>query len=335
MRHIFFTFNQKKYNLTMMKIGIFTSGGDSPGMNAGIWAAVKTAKSLGIECVGIKRGYEGLIENDVIPLRLEDVNGIISQGGTILKTARSKAFMTAEGRAKAIETLKKHKIDALLAIGGDGTFRGAVALMQEYDIPIVGIPGTIDNDLFGTDYTIGFDTALNTAMTCCDKIRDTAESHGRLFFVEVMGRDSGSLALHTAIACGADALLIPEDTTDMDRLFLKLKAHENKARKESFIVIVSEGETQGGALSIAARVKEIFPGYDTRVSILGHVQRGGNPSAFDRILASRLAAEAIGKLNAKTKGMMVGLQQNQIYFTPFGLCVKQNHPPDESMIQLI
>jgi len=306
--------------MAIRKIGIFTSGGDSPGMNAGIWSAVKTAKFLGLECVGIRRGYEGLIENDVIPLRLDDVKGIITQGGTILKTARSKAFMTAEGRAKAIETLKRHQIDALLAIGGDGTFRGALALMQEYEIPIVGIPGTIDNDLFGTDYTIGFDTALNTAMTCCDKIRDTAESHGRLFFVEVMGRDSGSLALHTAIACGADALLIPEDTTDMQRLMEKLKAHESKARQESFIVVVAEGETQGGALSIAAQVKEKFPVYDTRVSILGHVQRGGNPSAFDRILGARLAAEAVKNLMQHERGVMIGIMNQKIIETPFVQC---------------
>lgn len=306
--------------MAINKIGIFTSGGDSPGMNAGIWSAVKTVEFLGLECVGIRRGYQGLIENDVIPIRLEDIKGIISQGGTMLKTARSKDFMTAEGRAKAIETLKKHQIDALLAIGGDGTFRGAMALMQEYEIPMVGIPGTIDNDLFGTDFTIGFDTALNTAMTCCDKIRDTAESHGRLFFVEVMGRDSGSLALHTAVACGADALLIPEDKNDMQRLMEKLTAHENKARKESFIVIVAEGETQGGALSIASMVKEKFPLYDTRVSILGHVQRGGNPSAFDRILGARLAAEAVKILMQHKRGVMLGMMNQKIIETPFAQC---------------
>lgn len=316
----------------MKKIAIFTSGGDSPGMNACIRAVVRSGIYRGLEVVGITHGYEGMIDGKFIPLKSESVSGIIQRGGTILKTARSKRFMTAEGMKQAYENLKKENIEGVIAIGGDGTFRGAVEFNKSFDVPFIGIPGTIDNDLAGTDYTLGFDTAINTVVEAVDKIRDTAASHDRLFFVEVMGRDAGSIALLSGISVGAEAILIPETKTHVDKLISTLQKgwHRNKT---SMIVIVAEGEEAGGAYKIAELVKNKITTIETRVTVLGHIQRGGNPTCNDRVLASRLGVAAVEALIAGRREEMVGIQNNEIAFTPFIKAVKQ-HVINENLLKI-
>jgi 6-phosphofructokinase 1 len=298
------------------RIGVFTSGGDSPGMNAAIRAVVRTTIFEGLDVFGIYRGYEGMIDGQIEQMESHSVSNIIQRGGTILKTARSKRFMTSEGRMKAFQNLQNHRIDALIAIGGNGTFTGAVEFQKEFNIPIVGLPGTIDNDLFGTDFTIGFDTAVNTVIQAADKIRDTATSHDRLFFIEVMGRDAGYLALWSGIACGAEFILVPESKTYIDNL-TRLLRHDMRLNKTSGIVIVAEGDDQGGAYTIAGKVKEKLPEIDTRVTVLGHIQRGGAPTAHDRILGSWLGYAAVKTLMDGKKGVMIGVENRMIKMTPF------------------
>lgn len=315
-------------------IGLFTSGGDAPGMNAAIRAVVRTALFHNIKVTGIRRGFEGMINGDLFPMDRKSVSNIIQRGGTILKTARSEHFMHAEWRKAAYEQLQKFEVDSLIAIGGDGTFRGAKTFGDEYDIPIVGLPGTIDNDLKGTDFTIGYDTAINTVINAVDKIRDTAESHDRLFIVEVMGRDSGMIALRAGIATGAEGIMIPESNYGTDKLFDRLE--NGRKDKTSRIVIVSEGEgEEGGAFEIGRKVKEKFPHLDTRVSILGHIQRGGKPTCMDRVLASRTGAAGVEGLKMGYRGDLVGLINNEIVFTPFEHAVKHNTEIDPNMIRIV
>ncbi|MXV49828.1 6-phosphofructokinase [Pedobacter sp. HMF7647] len=318
---------------TIKNIGVLTSGGDSPGMNAAIRAVVRTALYYNLEITGIMRGYEGMITGDMFKMDRKSVANIIQRGGTILKTARSDDFRTKEGRERAYEQLKKFNVDALVVIGGDGTFTGASVFLDEFDVPILGLPGTIDNDLAGTDYTIGYDTAINTVVNAVDKIRDTAESHDRLFFVEVMGRDSGLIALRSGIGVGAEAILIPESKTDAGHLFKRLE--EGRKDKASKIVIVAEGDDSGDVFEIAERVKEKFPNYDTRVSILGHIQRGGSPTCGDRVLASRLGVAAVESLMAGQKGEMVGLVNGQIAFTPFKHAIKHISEVNQGLLKIV
>ncbi|WP_407430332.1 6-phosphofructokinase [Arcticibacter sp.] len=299
---------------SIKKIGVFTSGGDAPGMNACIRAVVRTGIFHGMEVVGIHQGYQGMIEKKFINMDARSVRNIIQLGGTVLKTARCAEFRTPEGRAKAYKNLKEEGIDAIVAIGGDGTFTGAEVLSREYDIPVIGIPGTIDNDLYGSDFTLGYDTATNTVLEAIDKIRDTAASHDRLFFVEVMGRDSGCIALHSGVAGGAEAILLPEKETAIDDLITKLEAGA-LSNKSSSIVIIAEGDKNGGAYNVAKRVKEKFNFYDIKVTILGHLQRGGTPSSFDRVLACRLGYAAVKALVAGETRKMVGLRGNEIKLT--------------------
>ena len=302
------------------KLGVLTSGGDAPGMNAAIRAVVRTALYYDLEVAGIMRGYEGMIAGDFIPMERKSVGNIIQRGGTVLKTARSDDFRTKEGREKAYEQLKKNNIDALVAIGGDGTFTGASIFIEEFDIPIMGLPGTIDNDLIGTDFTIGYDTALNTVIDAVDKIRDTAESHDRLFIIEVMGRDSGLIALRSGIGSGAAFIMIPEMKTDVNSLLNRLET--GRQSKSSKIIIVAEGDDAGGAFHVAKAVKERFPHLDTRVSVLGHIQRGGAPSCMDRVLSSRLGVAAVEALRDGRKGEMVGVINGEIQYTPFKNAIK-------------
>ena len=295
-------------------IGILTSGGDAPGMNAAIRAITRSALCEGFKVWGIYRGYDGLINDEIKPFTSESVSNIIQRGGTILKSARSKAFTTPEGRKKAYENMKSHEIDALIVIGGNGSLTGARIFAEEYDMPCIGLPGTIDNDLYGTDITIGYDTTLNTIVQCVDKIRDTANSHERIFLVEVMGRDAGFLAQNSALASGAEAAIIPEDNTDADQLEHFIGRGIRKS-KNSSIVIVSESP-KCGALYYAERVKKEYPQYDVRVSILGHLQRGGSPSARDRILSSRLGAGAINAILDGQRNVMIGIRNDQIVYVP-------------------
>ena len=318
----------------MNKIGIFTSGGDSPGMNACIRAVVRTAVFHGVEVVGIQRGYNGLVEADFVPLESHLVANIIQRGGTILKSARSTSFLTREGRKKAFENMKKANIEGIIAIGGDGTFTGASVFNLEYSIPFIGVPGTIDNDLFGTDNTIGYDTALNTVIEAVDKIRDTASSHNRLFFIEVMGKDAGFIALRSGIATGAEAVLVPETKTYIDQLIVKLEQGRRKS-KSSGIVIVAEGDDEGGAYEIAAKVKQKFDFYDTRVVVLGHIQRGGSPSARDRVLASQLGNAAVEKLLKGESNKMVGMVNNKITLTDFDKAIKHTKELNPSLVGLV
>ena len=315
------------------KIGVFTSGGDAPGMNAAIRAVTRAAIAHKLKVVGIRHGYQGMIEGDFVPLKARDVSGIIQQGGTILKTARSMEFRTEEGREKAYQNLKKEDIDAVVVIGGDGSFTGALIFSQEYDIPFVGIPGTIDNDMYGTDYTIGYDTALNTVVEAVDKIKDTASSHGRIFFIEVMGREAGLLALSSGIAVGAEAILIPESKAQHEELnkFLK-KGYKEK--DTSGIIIVAEGDEMGGALKIADKVKIEHPNLDVRVSILGHIQRGGSPTAKDRIAATKMGVAAIDALLDDQKSIMIGLKNDKVDHIPFNKAVKLNHSIDEDLLDI-
>ena len=318
----------------LKRIGVFTSGGDAPGMNAAIRAVTRAAIANKLEVIGIRHGYQGMIEGDFIPLEARDVSGIIHQGGTILKTARSVEFRTEEGREKAFKNLEKQGIEALVVIGGDGSFTGALIFSQEFDIPIVGVPGTIDNDMFGTDYTIGYDTALNTVVEAVDKIKDTASSHGRIFFIEVMGREAGLLALSGGIAVGAEAILIPESPGQRTELtnFLN-KGYKEKDR--SGIVIVAEGGETGRSIKIAEEVAKEHPDLDVRVSILGHMQRGGNPTAKDRIAATKMGVAAVDALLDDQKSIMIGLENNdQITHVPFNKAVKQNHSIDQDLIDI-
>ena len=320
-------------NNKIKNIGIITSGGDAPGMNACIRAITRTAIYNGINVLGFKRGYNGIIENDFNRLESIDVSNIIQRGGTILKTARSDDFRTYEGRKKAYDNLVKNNIDALVAIGGDGTFTGASIFIKEFNIPIIGIPGTIDNDLFGTDNTIGYDTALNTVISAVDKLRDTASSHGRLFVIEVMGKDAGLIALRSGIATGAEAILIPETTTYINHLLSKL-SKDNANNKPSSIIIVAEGDDFGGAYKVAEAVKDKHPSYDIRVTVLGHIQRGGSPSAYDRVLASQLGAGAINYLLQGEKDVMVGLINKELVLTPFKQTIKHNNKVHKDLLDL-
>lgn len=315
-------------------IGILTSGGDSPGMNAAIRAVTRAAIYSGWSVKAIYRGYEGLIHNDIEEFTTESVSGTIQRGGTILRTARSKDFLTPEGRAKAYENIKANGIDALIVIGGNGSLAGAQELAQEYDLPCIGLPGTIDNDLYGTDTTIGYDTALNTIMDCIDKIRDTANSHNRIFFIEVMGRDAGFLAQNSAIAAGAEAAIIPEEITDEQQLE-KFVGRGVRKSKNSSIVIVSESKKGKGALYYADRVKEEYPDYDVRVTILGHLQRGGMPTASDRILASRLGVAAIEALKDGQRNVMIGVSNDKIVYVPFNKAIKLDKPIDKELINVL
>lgn len=318
---------------TIKKIGVFTSGGDSPGMNAAIRAVVRSGLYYNLEVVGIMRGYEGLINGEIVPMDRKSVANIIQRGGTILKTARSDEFRTIAGRKKAYDQIKAHGIDALVGVGGDGTFTGASIFIDEFDVPIMGLPGTIDNDLVGTDFTIGYDTAINTVIDAVDKIRDTAESHDRLFIVEVMGRDSGLIALRSGIGTGAEAILIPETKTDIAHLLDRLE--HGRKDKSSKIIIVAEGDDVGGAFEVAQVVKDKFPSIDTRVSILGHMQRGGRPSCMDRVLASRLGVAAVEALLANRRGEMLGLVNNELCYTPFKSAIKHNVEVNANLLKIV
>lgn len=314
-------------------VGILTSGGDAPGMNAAIRAVTRAAIQEGWTVYGIFRGWEGLINDDIKEFTTESVSNIIQRGGTILKSARCKDFYTPEGRAKAAEVLKQHKIGALVAIGGNGTLTGAQLLATEHDIPVIGIPGTIDNDLYGTDSTIGYDTALNTIVECVDKIRDTATSHDRIFFVEVMGRDAGFLTQNSAIAAGAEAAIIPEDdSTDIDQLADYIERGIRKS-KNSSIVLVSEKD--GGAMKCAERVRNEYPQFDVRVSILGHLQRGGKPSAYDRILASRMGVASILALKEGQRNVMIGIQKDEMAYVPISRAVQYDKPIAKETIDIL
>lgn len=308
----------------MQRIAVFTSGGDSPGMNACIRAVVRTAIYHNVEVRGIMRGYDGMINNDVINLDAASVANIIQRGGTILKSSRSEEFMTYEGRKKAHETIKKHGIEGIVCIGGNGTYTGAGIFYEEFGIPSIGVPGTIDNDLFGTDHTIGYDTAINTAMEAIDKIRDTADSHNRVFLVEVMGRDTGFIALAVGVAGGAEAILIPEDQKDETKL-VDIFTRKKERRKSFSIIVVAEGE-HGGAITVAEKLKQKFPELDIRTTILGHIQRGGSPTARDRILSTRLGVSAVERLLEGGKNECVGLVNNKIHFTSFKEAVEKRKP---------
>lgn len=315
------------------KIGVFTSGGDAPGMNAAIRAVTRTAINNRLQVIGIRNGYEGMINGNFKELKAYSVSDIIQRGGTILKTARSKEFRTPEGRKKAYEKLRAAGIDAVVAIGGDGTFAGARQFTEEYDVPIVGIPGTIDNDIYGTDYTIGYDTALNTVVEAIDKIRDTASSHNRLFFVEVMGREAGFIALRAGIACGAEAILIPEIKNQVANLKNFLEKGF-KRRKSSNLIIVAEGEESGGAFAIAEKVKEDFKDYDVRVTVLGHIQRGGTPSAYDRVTASLFGHAAVEALLDDQQSIMIGLVNGEIAHCTFNKAVKMHKQVDMQKMEI-
>ena len=314
-------------------IGILTSGGDAPGMNAAIRAVTRAGICNGFNIKGIYRGFDGLINGDIKPFTTENVSGIIMQGGTILKTARSSEFTTEEGRKKAYDNIVKEGIDALVVIGGNGSLTGAMVFAREYDLCCIGLPGTIDNDLYGTDSTIGYDTTMNTIVECVDRIRDTAQSHERIFFVEVMGRDAGFLAQNSAIAAGAEAAIIPEDSTDVDQLARFMERGIRKSKK-SCIVIVSESP-KCGALYYADRVRKEFPDYDVRVSILGHLQRGGSPTAHDRILASRTGVGAIDAIMQGQRNVMIGVRNNEIVYVPLSEAIRSDKPFDKKLITVL
>lgn len=320
--------------MSIRNIGILTSGGDSPGMNAAIRAVVRTGLYHGIDIYGIRRGYQGMIEGDIYRMETTDVSNIIQRGGTILKTARSKEFMTDAGMTKAYEQVKKHSIDALVLIGGDGTFRGATEFFEKFTIPAIGIPGTIDKDLSGTDFTIGFDTAVNTAVEAIDKIRDTAEAHDRLFIVEVMGRDAGYIALNSGIACGAEDILIPEQITNMNEVLCRIDYDEHR-KKTVHIIVVAEHDELGGANAVLAAVTERFPALDVRACILGHIQRGGSPTYADRVLASRLGYAAVNALRSGKTQVMAGIINGDVAFTPFSNVIKSGTPINADMLDMI
>ncbi len=311
-----------------------TSGGDSPGMNAAIRAAVRSALYEKYQVFGIKHGYQGMIHGEIFPMVTTDVANIIQRGGTILKTARSSEFRTVEGREKAYQQLIKHNINALILIGGDGTFKGAVEFFKSYNIPAIGLPGTIDKDLSGTDFTIGFDTAVNTAVNAIDKIRDTADAHDRVFIVEVMGRDAGYIALHSGLACGAEQIYIPERKESIDALVDGI-SDDQRRKKLTSIIVVAEGDEWGGAVEMQQKINAKLPNLETRISILGHIQRGGSPSCADRILASRLGHAAVEALKQGRTQEMAGVVNNEIYFTPFVNCVKTQVAIPKDMIDMI
>ena len=314
------------------KIAVLTSGGDAPGMNAGIRAVVRAGIYNNLEVFGIRRGYDGLVNGEIFPMDAKSVANIIQRGGTILKTARSEAFKTAEGRKQAYDNLRSHEIDAMVVIGGDGTFTGASKFIDEFDFPIIGLPGTIDNDLAGTDFTIGYDTAINTVIQAVDKIRDTAESHDRVFIIEVMGRDSGLIAIRSGISTGAEAVLVPEFEVDYDAIMKRLD--KSRKNKSSRIIIVAEGDKEGGMV-VSEKIKENFPHYDVRLSILGHIQRGGSPTCMDRVLASRLGVAAVEALVAGRRGEMAGLICSEVRFTPFKSAIKHNVKLNEDLLRII
>src|SRR5215210_7545559 len=316
------------------KIGVLTSGGDSPGMNAAIRAVVRTGIYYNLEVFGIMRGYQGMIDDDIAKMESRSVANIIQRGGTILKTARCKEFYHKEGRKKAYEVLKKRGIDGLVIIGGDGSFRGAVHFSKEFDIPCIGLAGTIDKDIHGTDFTIGFDTAVNTAVEAIDKIRDTADAHDRLSIVEVMGRDAGYIALHSGIATGAENILIPETKTDIEELINSLSEKE-KRRKLVNLVVVAEGDEFGGGNEIARIVKTRLPNIDTRVCILGHIQRGGSPSCLDRLIASRMGYHAVESLIQGRYNVMVGIVNNKLYYTPLDHAVKAKQKLSAQWLKIV
>jgi len=317
----------------ILKIGVFTSGGDAPGMNAAIRAVVRACTYYKKECYGIMRGYEGMIDGDIVKLGARSVGNILQRGGTVLKSARSEEFRTPEGRLKAYENLKKLGIEGLVAIGGDGTFTGLHKFYQEYNIPSICIPGTIDNDLSGTDYTIGFDTATNTAVEAIDKIRDTALSHNRLFFVEVMGRNSGYIAINSGIAGGAAAVIIPEENMAFDDLY-KLLGADNDTSKKSNLIVVAEGSKIGDAHSLAKQVAERSSYFDIKVTVLGHLQRGGSPTYFDRVLASRMGVAAVEGLLEGQKDVMVGVKDNKVVFNDFDTIMSKHHEIDSEFLRL-
>ncbi len=317
----------------IQSIGILTSGGDSPGMNAAIRAVTRAGIYNGFKIIGIYRGYDGLIKGEVKEFTTEDVSGIITRGGTILKSARSKEFMTPEGMQKAYETCQHHGIDSLVVIGGNGSLTGAMKFGMEYNFPVIGLPGTIDNDLYGTDATIGYDTTMNTIMECVDRIRDTANSHERIFFVEVMGREAGFLAQNSAIACGAEAAIVPEEITDVDQLAQFMERGIRKSKK-SCIVLVSESE-KCGALYYADRVKKEYPEFDVRVSILGHLQRGGSPSAYDRVLASCLGVGAVEAIMEGQRNVMIGYRHGDTVLVPFNQCIRTDKRFDKRLIKVL
>lgn len=319
---------------SIKKVGVLTSGGDSPGMNAAIRSVVRTCAYHNLECVGIYRGYQGMIEGDFIEMGPRSVNNIINKGGTILKSARSAEFRTPEGRKKAHENLVKEGIDALVVIGGDGSFTGALMFNSEFGFPVMGIPGTIDNDIFGTSHTLGYDTALNTVVDCIDKIRDTASSHNRLFFVEVMGRDAGHIALNAGIAGGAEEILIPEEDLGLDRLLESLQKSKASG-KSSSIVVIAEGDKIGkNVFELKDYVEANLPEYDVRVSVLGHMQRGGTPSCFDRVLASRLGVKAVESLLDGVSNFMVGLKNDTVNLTPLVQAIKGKSEIDRELLRV-
>lgn len=316
------------------KIGVLTSGGDSPGMNAAIRAVVRTGLHYGLEVYGIYRGYAGMVENDIEPMNSRSVANIIQRGGTILKTARCKEFRTPEGRQTAYNNLRSHGIDGLVIIGGDGSFRGAQIFSNEFDIPCIGIPGTIDKDMAGTDFTIGFDTAVNTAVRAIDKIRDTADAHDRLFIVEVMGRDAGYIALHSGIATGAEHILIPETKTNLEEIIAGLSEKE-KRRKLVNLIVVAEGDDTGGANEVGKMVKERLPNADVRVCILGHIQRGGSPTCLDRLIASRMGYHAVECLMEGKHNVMVGIVNNRMHYLPLDNAVKAKERFNKEWLHIV
>lgn len=316
------------------KIAVMTSGGDSPGMNAAIRSVVRTCAYYSKECIGVYRGYQGMIEGDFTTLTARNINNIINKGGTILKSARSDEFRTPEGRKKAFKQLKDNNIDGLVVIGGDGSFTGGVVFNKEYNFPVIGIPGTIDNDIFGTSHTIGYDTALNTAVDAIDKIRDTASSHNRLFFVEVMGRDAGFIALNAGVGAGAEEILIPEENLGLDRLLESL-IKSRKSGKSSSIVVVAEGDKSGkNVFELAEYVEENMPEYDVRVSVLGHMQRGGTPSCFDRVLASRLGVKAVEMIIENKTNLMIGLKNNTVITTDLEVAITGGHEINKELLRV-
>lgn len=316
------------------KIGVLTSGGDSPGMNASIRAVVRTGIYYGLEVFGIMRGYTGMVENDIVRMESRSVANIIQRGGTILKTSRCKDFLTPEGRQTAYENLKKHGIDGLVIIGGDGSFRGAQTFSNEFDIPCIGLPGTIDKDIAGTDFTIGFDTAVNTAVEAIDKIRDTADAHDRLFVIEVMGRDAGYIALHSGIATGAENILIPERKTEIELIISQLQEKERR-KKLVNLIVVAEGEEFGGGNEVAKFIKSRLPLLEVRVCILGHIQRGGSPSCFDRLIASRMGYHAVESLVEGRHNVFVGIVNNKMHYIPLNEAVKKKQRISEEWLKVV
>jgi 6-phosphofructokinase 1 len=321
-------------NNKVTKIGVLTSGGDSPGMNAAVRAVVRTALYHGIEVYGIMRGYSGMVDNEIVQLESRSVANIIQRGGTILKTARCKEFFEKEGRQKAYENLQKHGINGLVIIGGDGSFRGAQIFSNEFNIPCIGLPGTIDKDIAGTDFTIGFDTAVNTAVEAIDKIRDTADAHDRLFIIEVMGRDAGYIALHSGISTGAENILIPERKTMIDEIVMQL-AEKERRRKLVNLIVVAEGDEFGGANEVAKYIKDKLPMQEVRVCVLGHIQRGGSPSCMDRVIASRMGYHAVECLVEGKYNVFVGIVNNRMHYTPLDEAVKKKQRISEEWLKIV